>query len=64
MVLTPEEERQIRGILDKASERERRTATSSKKGFLSWLRSIALKYIVVKLVDLAWSTITTIFFGY
>lgn len=57
MDLTPDEEAQLRRILGNAREREQATATSSKGGFLEWLRSTSLGWLVGKLFDVAWSVI-------
>ena len=64
MELTNEEQRQIEAILTRASERERKTASESKSGFLNWLKSTSLGHLVGKLIDLAWNAIRAFFTGW
>jgi len=61
MELTYEEQRQISDIIKRAEAREQRTITASKNGFIGWLRSTSLGYLVGKIIDLAWGAIRAIF---
>ena len=61
MGLTKDEQHEIEATLKKASERERKTASESKNGFLNWLKTISLGHLAGKFIDLAWSAIKAYF---
>ena len=61
MYLTDDEQNEIRRILSRAQAREKRTATSSREGFFSWLRSTSLGWLVMKLMDWTWTAIKGLF---
>lgn len=61
MELTREEQQQLQAIFNRAQQRERETASSSKNGFLSWLRRTPLGWLVNKLLDWAWIAIKSLF---
>lgn len=64
MSLTRNEEEQIRKILDRAKVRSNKSATKSKRGFFKWLKGTSLAWLATKLLNLAWSTIRFLIFGF
>ena len=60
--LTAQEVQQVREHLKQEHEYGQKSASSSKSGFLNWLKNTALGTLVSKIIEWTWSAIQAAFF--